>query len=197
MRFRVALGAFVAVSAAWVAAPRGASAEVTTGIGASFSEGVTIETSGMHRANAGGVFLFGARVAIEAMIDVEAWSRWLDDKGMTAKGGGVTLGGRFAVSPEGRLRGLAFTGGATYLRLLGDAEKRLDNQLGRADIGPNAFAFRVGVAYGFPASKDITMIVKLDVNYWLIDGGEFPPEKTDPHPNPVSFHLALELMRWL
>lgn len=190
---RHVLAAFL-VAASPLAFARSADAR-DVAIGASFQEGLSIETSGIHRLTGGGTMGFG-RFALDASIDIEIWDPWMRDKGTELQGLGLTLGGKVSLTGQAHLVGPYLTFGGTYLLIRDGSKKMVDAQLGQAAIGPTAFAARAGIAYGFHTTQDITIAVRFDVNLWFIETDPFPPEADDPWPNPISFHLGLEMLRW-
>jgi hypothetical protein len=186
---RVLVVCLVAVSAP-------AYAQVEKAIDASFTEGLAIDSSGIHRAGVGGALTFG-RLGVQAGLGLQAWNRWQKDKGTRARGVDFGADVRFDLLGNGKQRGPYLYAGASFIRFVGDADKRVNSMLGIADIGPNGFWARGGIAYGFPTTKRITIAVKIEVGYWRIEGGDFPPEADDPHPNLLTFHIGLEFMRWM
>lgn len=180
----------------------GSAAARDVAVGAAFQEGMSTDVSGIHRANLGGALGFG-RVGIDAAIQLEIWDPYkTGDVGTKIQAAGVNLGARIAITDQPRFRGPFVAIGAGYLRLRQDySQKRVNELFGVADIGPNAFGFRGGVGFGFATTKRVTIAVRLDVNYWLIDEGEgmngFPAEYADESTNALSFMLVLEMLRFM
>ncbi len=174
-----------------------AQAEIEKSVHASFSEGLSIETSGVHRVEGGGVITFG-RVAVDANLGVDVWTRWLDHKGTRARGVDLGANVRVDILGRGKLRGPYLFAGASYVRFFDGAEKKLSElTMNTQSMGPNGMMARLGVGYGFPTTKTITIAVKIEVSYWRYEIDPFPPEAPDPHPNPLVFHIGLEFMRWM
>jgi hypothetical protein len=170
-------------------------AQVDVSAHASLTTGVSVETSGVHRVTGGALFSFG-RVSVDAGVGGTLWNRWQEDRGTSSTSLDVGTNVRIDVLGKGLMRGPYIAIGASYVRMLDGAEKKLDDRLGRAEIGPNAFMGRFFLGYGFPTTKKITIAVTLGASYWRYQGGDFPPETPDPHPNPLVITVGLEFMRW-
>jgi hypothetical protein len=164
-------------------------------VGASFQEGLSVDTSGIHRLTGGGMMGFG-RFALDAAIDIEIWDPWMRDKGTEMQALGLTVGGKVSLTGKPHMIGPYLTFGGAYLRVRDGSKKIVNAQLGQAPVGPNAVAARAGIGYGFRTTDQITIAVRFDVNVWFIETDPFPPEATDPWPNPISFHIGLEMLRW-
>jgi hypothetical protein len=174
-----------------------AHAQTEMSVHAMFSEGLSIESSGVHHLHGGGLISFG-RIAVDAGVGGTVWNRWQDPKGTSATAIEIGANVRVDITGRGKARGPYAGAGAAYARLLDGAEKELDfsGSDDRAAIGPNGFVGRAFVGYGFPTTKTITIAVTLAVSYWRYEAEAYLPEFPDPHPNPLVFQLGLEFMRW-
>jgi hypothetical protein len=173
--------------------------------------GVDQDTSAVARLMPGALMQFG-RFALEAHLSFEAFLRVQGDKGVSGRSVSAELGMRYGFR-DARFTGAFVSAGAGYGIFNGKPrERKLVDDMATcdgydtADEGACAFdvdrniSTRVGLGWGFEASKKTTVALRLDAMMWFfsVDGDQptVPAGAVDKPQRSLAVLLGLEFLHW-
>ena len=172
--------------------------------------GIDQDITALARFMPGGMPGWG-RFALEGHPSFEGFLRINNDKGVSARSVSLDLGARYGFT-SARFVGPFISGGAGYGLFGGEPrERKLDGDMASCESFENnrcAFSIdknistRLGLGYGFQASGDTTVAVRLDAMYWFfsVDGeqdtGSPAAGQVDKPQTALAFMLGLEFLHW-
>lgn len=172
--------------------------------------GVDQDVSAVARFMPGGMLAWG-RFAIEGHLSFEGFLRINNDKGVSARSVSLDAGARYGFA-SARFVGPFVSGGGGFGLFGGEPrERKLDQDMASCEgFEGNQCAFsidknistRLGFGYGFQASDDTTVAVRLDAMVWFfsVDGeqdmGAPPARQVDKPQSALAFLLGFEFLHW-
>ncbi|HUS64571.1 MAG TPA: hypothetical protein VMZ28_08520 [Kofleriaceae bacterium] len=173
--------------------------------------GVDQDTSAVARLMPGVLLQFG-RFALEGHLSFEAFLRTQGDKGVSGRSVSAELGARYGFQ-SARFTGLFASAGAGFGFFNGKPrERKLVDDMATcegfdaAEEGACAFdvdrniSTRVGLGWGFEASKKTTVALRLDAMMWFfsVDGEQptVPAGAVDKPQRSMAVVLGLEFLHW-
>lgn len=163
---------------------------------------------------AGGLSLNWGGFGVEAHLGFDFFFRLRgDSEGIAARTVTLDIGARYGLRGD-RFIGPFIAGGGGFGLMIGSPrERRLDDdddtcmaQVGAPDCSfdlDKNLSARLGFGWGFAASDQTTVAVRIDAGYWLfsVDGDQSvgsPPARFVERPQDVlSLMIGLEFLRWL
>jgi tetratricopeptide (TPR) repeat protein len=172
--------------------------------------GIDQDVSALARFMPGGMLGWG-RFGLEGHLSFEGFLRIDNDKGVSARSVSLDLGMRYGFTSP-RFVGPFVSGGAGFGLFGGEPrERKLEDDMETCSAfegGRCAFSIdknistRLGVGYGFAASRDTTVAVRLDAMYWFFSvddeqgtGQPFAGQVEKPQ-TAMALLLGLEFLHW-
>lgn len=172
--------------------------------------GIDQDVTAVARFMPGGLLGWG-RFAFEGHLSFEGFLRISNDKGVSARSVSLDLGARYGFVSN-RFIGPFVSGGAGYGLFGGiPRERKLDGDMetcGSFEGGQCAFSIdknistRLGLGYGFEASRDTTVAIRLDATYWFFsvdneqEMGAPAAGQVDKPQTALAILLGLEFLHW-
>ncbi|HEU5055949.1 MAG TPA: hypothetical protein VFU21_05470 [Kofleriaceae bacterium] len=172
--------------------------------------GIDQDVTAVARFMPGGMLGWG-RFALEGHLSFEGFLRISNDKGVSARSVSLDLGARYGFKSN-RFVGPFVSGGGGFGLFGGiPRERKLDGDMatcGAFEGGQCAFSIdknistRLGLGYGFEASRDTTVAVRLDAMYWFFsvdneqDMGAPAAGQVDKPQTALAVLLGLEFLHW-
>jgi tetratricopeptide (TPR) repeat protein len=172
--------------------------------------GIDQDVTAVARFMPGGMLGWG-RFALEGHLSFEGFLRISNDKGVSARSVSLDLGARYGFKSN-RFVGPFVSGGGGFGLFGGiPRERKLDGDMatcGAFEGGRCAFSIdknistRLGFGYGFEASRDTTVAVRLDAMYWFFsvdneqDMGAPAAGQVDKPQTALAVLLGLEFLHW-